>query len=96
MGRKQRIGRRVERAMDFPAGTLADMTMLEVEGNRRVVVAGCSGILSYSEDCISLRTAEGQVSFLGRDLEMGCLSPDGATVTGVLQRIEFSACQEGV
>ena len=78
--------------MDFPAGTIADMAVLEVESNRRVVIAGCRGILSYTDDCICLRTPEGQVAFLGRELEMGCLSPDGATVTGVLQRIEFTSC----
>ncbi len=92
MGRKQQLGRRVERAMDFPAGTLAAMAVLEVESNRRVVISGCQGIVSYTDDSICLRTPEGQVSFLGRDLEMGCLSPDGATVTGVLQRIEFISC----
>ncbi len=90
MGRKRQMGRRMERAMDFPGGTLCKTALMEVEGNRRVVITGCLGILTYTEDCICLRTPEGAVTIYGRDLEMGCLSEDGATVVGHLQRIEFT------
>ncbi len=76
--------------MELPNGMLTDTAFLEIEGNTRVVVMGCKGICNYSEDCICLRTPGGTVAFYGRDMEMGCLSTDGATVTGCLQRIEFA------
>ncbi len=89
MGRKRALRQRMERAMDFPGGSLSNTALLEIEGDRRVVIAGCQGILTYTDDCICLRTPEGQIAFFGQELEMGCLSVDGATVTGRLQRIEF-------
>lgn len=90
MGRGRRLGRRLERAMDFPGGTLTGTAILEVEGGRRVVVSGCCGIHAYSTDRICLCTPEGKVAFYGQGLEMGCLSEEGAIIEGSLQRIEFT------
>ncbi len=73
-----------------PENSTAKGLFMEVEGDRRVVLSGCRGILAYTEDRISLRTATGAVTVYGRQLEMGCMTADGATVTGHLQRIEFS------
>lgn len=89
MGRGRQLGRRMERAMDLPGGVLSGAAVMEIEGSRRVVIGGCRGIASYTEECIRLRTPEGQVAFFGSGLEMGCLTEEGATVTGDLQRIEF-------
>ena len=89
MGRKRQLDRRIERAMDLPGGVLTRVATLEIEGSRRVVISGCRGIAAYTEECIRLRTPEGQVAFLGCGLEMGCLTEEGATVTGELQRIEL-------
>ncbi len=76
--------------MELPNGTLTGTAFMEIEGNTRAVVTGCKGIHTYDENCICLRTPHGTVAFYGRDMEMGCLSADGATVTGWLQRIEFA------
>jgi sporulation protein YqfC len=89
MKQKRRMGQRLQRAMELPDGLLTNATFMEIEGDSRVVITGCKGIHTYSEECICLCTARGAVSFYGRDLEMGCLSADGATVSGRLQRIEF-------
>ena len=62
----------------------------ELEGDRRIVLSGCRGIELYTEDCISLRTSTGRVTVYGQRLEMGCMTVDGAVITGKLQRIEFS------
>lgn len=89
MKQKRRVAQRMERAMDFPSGTLTGASFMEIEDNTRAVISGCRGIRAYTEDCIRLRTHEGVVSFYGCELEISCLSVDGAIVTGCLQRIEF-------
>ena len=89
IGGKKSLARYVEKAMDFPGGTLSRASLCELEGDRRIVVAGCRGIQSYAEDCICLRVPEGRLAIYGGDLEMNCLTTDGVTVTGRLQRIEF-------
>ena len=62
---------------------------MEAESDRRVVLSGCPGICTYTEECIALRTPFGVVSIYGQEMEMGCMTVDGATVTGKIQRIEF-------
>ena len=63
--------------------------LMEIEGNRRAILSGCRGIVTYTESQIRMRTDGGAVSLYGSGLEMGCMTVDGATVCGRLQRIEF-------
>jgi len=90
MAHKRSLRGRVERAMDFPAGSLTKITLLEMESNRRLVIDGCEGILAYTDDCIRLRVPEGELTVMGCGLGMNCLTAEGAAVTGRIQRIEFS------
>lgn len=62
---------------------------MEVEGRNRVILSGCQGIATYTESCIGFRTAFGEVLIYGSGLEMGCMTPEGATVSGKIGRIEF-------
>ena len=62
---------------------------MEIEGNDRVILSGCQGIQTYTEDEVCLRTPFGQVALYGTHLVRGCMTVEGATVTGGLQRIEF-------
>lgn len=63
---------------------------MEMEGSRRIILTGCRGICAYTEECVALYTSFGIVSVYGQGLEMGCMTRDGATITGKVQRIELS------
>lgn len=63
---------------------------MEVEGDRRAVLIGCRGICTYTEEQVALHTPFGVVALYGQGLELGCMTAEGATVTGQLQRIEFA------
>ena len=63
---------------------------MEIEEDRRVVLCGCRGIAVYTEEQVSLHTPFGQVSIFGQGLEMGCMTAEGATVVGRIQRVEFA------
>ncbi|MBE6807505.1 MAG: hypothetical protein E7527_05840 [Ruminococcaceae bacterium] len=62
---------------------------MEIEGRQRVIVSGCQGISTYTEECVGYRTPFGEVLIYGTGLEMGCMTPEGATVSGRIGRIEF-------
>ena len=62
---------------------------MEVEGRKRVVLSGCRGISTYTEGCVGFYAPFGEVLVYGHSLEMGCMTPEGATVSGQIQRIEF-------
>lgn len=63
---------------------------VEIEGNRRAVLSGCRGICTYTEECVALRAPFGIVTLYGQGLTMGCMTTEGATITGKIQRIELS------
>lgn len=63
---------------------------MEMEGSRRIILTGCRGICVYTEECVALYTSFGIVSVYGQGLEMGCMTRDGVTITGKVQRIELS------
>lgn len=62
---------------------------MELEGREQAVLVGCRGIVDYSEDHVALRTPFGTVTVYGQNLEMGCMTVEGATIVGTLQRIEL-------
>ena len=62
---------------------------MEIEGRGRVTLSGCQGISTYTEACIGFRTAFGQALVYGSGLELGCMTPEGATVSGRIERVEF-------
>ncbi len=62
---------------------------MEIEGRKRVTLSGCQGISTYTEECVGYYTPFGEVLIYGNSLEMGCMTPEGATVSGRIGRIEF-------
>lgn len=87
--RKEALSRHLERSLQLPDGLLTAMPRLELSGNRRVLIEGCTGIVDYDEDRICLRTAVGTVRFFGRYLCMHRLNPTCAVITGRLLSVEF-------
>lgn len=80
---------RVERALDLPCGVLQTLPRIELSGNRRVVIEGCQGILTYDEDTVCLRTDIGVLRLLGTRLRLCRLSPTCTAVAGTVLSIEF-------
>ena len=75
--------------LEMPATSLSGMASLQLSGNREAVVEGCQGILEYGEDTVRLSTEGMVVRFTGRDLQIRCMTPDSAVVTGFITSIEF-------
>ena len=86
---KETVYRRLEQGLDLPTGVLSTAPRMEFSGNRRVVIEGCQSILEYDEDRIRLRTALGEVRFLGSRLRMVCRTSEHAVVSGHLLSMEF-------
>lgn len=87
--RKTPLGKRLERALELPTGTLCASLRIEFSANRRAVIEGCRRVLRYDEDCIRLETVEGEISFEGERLCVNCLSGGSAVVTGRFVTVGF-------
>ncbi len=68
----------------------AGKPLIEIEGNRQAILAGCRGMVVYTDEQVSLRTVEGCITVYGRELELRDYSTDAVVLTGRLSRIEFS------
>lgn len=85
----RRKGERLACAMQIPMASIMDLTHFELNGNREVVVDGCKGILEYDENIIKLNTGKMVTKFLGRHLNIKCLTPDSLVIEGLITSIEF-------
>ncbi len=80
---------RISRALELPPGCLAGAARFEMHGNREVIVEGCRSILQYDESAIRINMGKMIACFLGRGLNIKCLTPDSLVVEGFITSIEF-------
>ncbi len=66
-----------------------NMPYLELTGNREVLLEGCKGIVEYTTDVIRINAGSMMIVFLGRGLNIKCLSPTGLVIDGYITAIEF-------
>lgn len=85
----KRSGKKLVCAMQIPIASVLDLTHFELNGNKEVVVDGCKGILEYDENIVRLSTGKMITKFLGRHLNIKCLTPDSLVIEGVITNIEF-------
>lgn len=88
-GAIKKSGEKLICAMQIPMASVLDLTHFELNGNREVVVDGCKGILEYDENIVRLSTGKMITKFLGRHLNIKCLTPDSLVIEGVITNIEF-------
>lgn len=74
----------------IPAQFLGNQPTLEFIGNRQVVIEGTKGILKYTDDTIRINAGVMIITFIGRNLNVRCISPDCTMVDGFISNIEFT------
>ncbi len=65
------------------------MPMIEMTGNRRIILEGSTGILLYESDNIKINTNKMVVSFCGRGLCVRCISCTSVEIAGFITKVEF-------
>jgi sporulation protein YqfC len=68
---------------------LGSMPLIEMTGNRRIVIEGSTGILLYESECIKINTNKMVISFSGRGLCVKCITSSCVEVAGFITGIEF-------
>ena len=67
----------------------AQNTRIELEGNRRVELDGCKGILDYTTELIRIHVTGMIVKITGAQLLLRCMTTDALSIEGVICSIEF-------
>jgi len=81
--------RRVGEMLDMPAQMLPGFCHLEFWQNRRAVIEGVKGVLSYSENEIQLNMSNLIVTFRGAGLGIQSYQAEQLTMTGVIAEVHF-------
>lgn len=89
-GRKLSGLQRLAGALEVPASSIANVTHMEIEGNSQVKIENSGGVLAYDSNEICIKTGKTMTQFLGRNLEIQCLSVDSLIICGDIREICFS------
>jgi len=78
-------------AMDLPPQMLPGFSHVELWQNRRAVVEGVKGVLSYSESCVQLNLGTLVATFRGAGLCIQSYQMEQLTLTGTIAELGFSS-----
>lgn len=89
---KQRLSPAVKIAklLDLPETAVGAVPMLEIKGNREVIIDGSQGVLEYTGECIRVNTGKMLIRFTGRNLEMKCMTAESLIIEGFIAGIDFT------
>ncbi len=76
--------------MQLPLSALRDTFRIELTGNGEMHIDGCSGIIEYDENNITLSLRNNSVSVGGFALEITSFSDWQAVITGNIASITFA------
>ncbi len=62
---------------------------IEICDNTKATIEGCKGVVEYSETVIRISLGTYTVAFVGRGLNLKCLSPTSLVIEGFFLNIEF-------
>lgn len=84
---KIHFGERFAADMDLPGESVPGMTVVELAGDRRVLIEKHGGVTQYSCEKIGVKVRYGQVEISGCGLELACMSREQLVITGRIDSI---------
>ena len=80
---------RLAEGIDLPGEALPGQPVLEVAGDRRVLIEHHRGVTEYSRERIGVRVSYGQIMICGCGLELVRMCKEQLVVTGQIDGITF-------
>lgn len=81
---------RLPELLDLPDQTLPGIPIIEIYGDRRVLIEGRCTVVQYMQTSIIIRNSCGRVCICGQCLKMVELSKDKMIITGCIEGISIS------
>lgn len=76
-------------AADLPAEMMPGMPLVELCGDRKVLVENHRGVREYSPERISVRLTKGSLIIRGRKLNLEKMQAQTLIVTGTVEGLDF-------
>jgi len=87
--KKQKAARFLDRALELPVGTVSGGATIILHSDREVIVDGCRGVISCSEEEIKLNIGNRAVLTKGKHLMIKSLTDREIMIAGHISGIEF-------
>jgi len=88
-GRDESVLAAVAELFDLPADVVAGLPHLEMVGSRQLFLEHHEGILSYSETCIDINTANGVLRVRGGGLTLTAMTEEELRIGGIIEAVEW-------
>jgi len=75
--------------MDIPVSAVIKTARISIDGNRQMVLEGHEGLLEYGDERIRINCRNLVVTVEGQGLLIRAMSPDGISLAGEIEKIEF-------
>lgn len=87
MDRRKGLLDRLAEAADLPGETISGLPLVELSGDRRVLVENHCGVTEYSQERIGIKVSFGRVLISGCRLELARMSKEQLIITGRIDGI---------
>lgn len=77
-----RIRNGIPETMNLPDHTLPGVPIVELYGNRRVLIEGHCAVTQYTDNCITVKTSCGAVAISGHNLHLAVLTKEQLVIVG--------------
>lgn len=82
--------RKLAEGMELPAESMPGLPLVEIAGDRRVLVENHGGVCQYGPEQICVRVKYGIVSVRGRGLEIAKLSREQLVISGRIDCVSLN------
>ena len=89
MGRREKIVDRISRAVDIPSEPLFHLPLVEIVGQKRVLIENHQGVVQYSNSQIGIKVSYGRLCVCGRELKLLQMSKERLVITGCIDGIQM-------
>ena len=103
MGRKKKardsysdiLAAKMAALLDIPLEGISREYCVTVNGKREAIISGCTGVLLYSSEKITVRCEGGDISVCGKRLVIRNLIHDQITVQGEIGTVDLCYTEKG-
>ena len=89
MDRRRGLLDRLAEGADLPGEAIPGQPLVELSGDRRVLIENHRGVIEYSKDRIGIRVSYGQILICGQGLELVRMSKEQLIIVGRIDGINL-------
>ncbi len=86
---KMPFGHRIAKILDLPLDTVIDWPIINLNGNKNVVIQNHRGVIEYDQTIARINTKFGELVVTGNNLVLVCALKEEIVIEGKIQKVEL-------